>query len=96
MHLTFLNLFDVRYQNNLIGVEWSVPIELFYYLFIPSVFLYVRKDLSRLIYLLSISGVLYIMLPRLIHEFYFPIDTGLSYLWSIEKLIFTFVCGIFA
>lgn len=38
LHLSFLNLFDTRYINSIIGPEWSVPIEMAAYLFIP--FLY--------------------------------------------------------
>ncbi len=35
MHLTFLSFADYRVTNSLIGVEWSIPIEMFWYMVIP-------------------------------------------------------------
>jgi peptidoglycan/LPS O-acetylase OafA/YrhL len=34
-HLTFLNLFDVGRINGLIGPEWTIAIEMFFYLILP-------------------------------------------------------------
>ena len=37
MHLTFLSGFDARVANSLLGVEWSIPVEVFWYLVLPLV-----------------------------------------------------------
>jgi len=36
MHLSFLSIFDHRIANSIIGVEWSIPIEVFWYIFLPA------------------------------------------------------------
>lgn len=35
MHLTFLSAWDTRVANSFLGVEWSIPIEMFWYLALP-------------------------------------------------------------
>jgi exopolysaccharide production protein ExoZ len=37
MHLTLLNFVDFRIANNILGVEWTIPIEIFWYVMIPLV-----------------------------------------------------------
>jgi peptidoglycan/LPS O-acetylase OafA/YrhL len=43
MHLTFLSFLDYRVANSIIGVEWTIPIEVFFYLIIPFVLMWVRS-----------------------------------------------------
>lgn len=35
MHLSFLSFMDYKIANTLLGVEWSIPIEVFWYFFVP-------------------------------------------------------------
>lgn len=52
LHLTFLSTFDGAVANSILGVEWTLPIEVFYYLLIPGlVALFVRKPLLGPIFL---------------------------------------------
>jgi len=46
-HYSYLNWIDYRHQNNLIGVEWSIPVEFFYYFAFPYFlqFIKFRKSL---------------------------------------------------
>lgn len=37
MHVTFLSFLDYRIANSIIGVEWSIPVEFFWYVFLPVV-----------------------------------------------------------
>jgi exopolysaccharide production protein ExoZ len=37
MHATFLSFLDYRVANSIIGVEWTIPIEVFWYVAIPLV-----------------------------------------------------------
>lgn len=36
MHLSFLSAFDARVANSLLEVEWSIPIEIFWYAVLPA------------------------------------------------------------
>jgi peptidoglycan/LPS O-acetylase OafA/YrhL len=38
VQISLLNVFFVRHQNNLIGLEWSISVEAFYYLMFPAMF----------------------------------------------------------
>ncbi len=42
MHLTFLNVFDYRVANTIVMVEWTIAIEVFYYLLVPLALTYCR------------------------------------------------------
>jgi exopolysaccharide production protein ExoZ len=37
MHATFLSFLDYRIANSIIGVEWTIPVEVFWYVVIPLV-----------------------------------------------------------
>jgi peptidoglycan/LPS O-acetylase OafA/YrhL len=60
MHLTFLSGWDARVANSLIGVEWSIPIEVFWYAVLPLL-LPIPRSRKRVFYifcgLLVLSGV---------------------------------------
>jgi len=36
MHFLFLSMFDYRIANSIIGIEWTIPIEIFWYLLFPA------------------------------------------------------------
>lgn len=42
MHLSLLSFLDATIANSIIGVEWSIPIEVFYYLMMPVAIMFVR------------------------------------------------------
>lgn len=96
LHLTFLNIFNIKYMNSLIGVEWSIPIEFFYYLVIPLIYLLIRHNPKRIIYILGLSFFISFFSLTLFHNFYNPLNRDLSNQWSLEKYFFTFMCGIAA
>ncbi len=35
MHFAFVSFLDYRIANSLIGVEWTIPVEVFWYIFLP-------------------------------------------------------------
>ena len=43
MHVTFLSFLDMQVANSIIGVEWTIPIEVFYYLLVPAVLIWARR-----------------------------------------------------
>ena len=90
-HFSFLNLLDVGHQNNLIGVEWSVPIEFLYYLFIP-IFLMLLKNNKTLLLITLIVSAFIINFGDLL---YVNSLSKISFNWSPIKYLFSFVFGIF-
>ncbi len=59
-HLTFLSAWDARVANSLIGVEWTVPIEMYWYAIMPLLLVY-RKEwrsfVTVFLLLLVLSGI---------------------------------------
>lgn len=63
LHMLYINYFDVSYANSIIGVEWTLSIEVFYYLFFGYLIYksylnrYISKNLKLFIglFILSIS-----------------------------------------
>ncbi len=94
MHITFLNLFDARHANNIIGVEATVPIEFAYYLVIPFAFFGLLKKTSWLYPVLIITFLLSFYSFKLFNGFYNPIAPTISHHWSVEKYLFIFCIGI--
>ena len=69
-HLTFLSAWDARVANSLIGVEWTIPIEIFWYAALPFLLAYRtgrRSFVTVLLLLLLLSGA-----SRLIGELWLP------------------------
>lgn len=46
MHLSFLSFTDYRIANSILGVEWSIPIEVFWYFLIPLLVIRTRASLA--------------------------------------------------
>lgn len=95
-HLTLLNLFDYRYQNSLIGVEWSIPVECFFYLLLPMAFMAVKRWPSSLAIILIVTAMLSVN-GYFLYERYVTHDKDiydLVYRWSVVKFVFSFAFGI--
>lgn len=70
MHLTFLSGWDARVANSLLGVEWSIPIEVFWYAVLPLVLPIVanrRKRAAIFFGLLLLAG-----LTKVTEHFFLP------------------------
>lgn len=89
LHFSFLNVFDYKNQNSIIGLEWSVPIEFFYYLIIPSVFFYYTNT-NRIVKGFLVSSII-TLLSSIIYQYFYP---QLFFNWSIFKYAFSFNFGI--
>ena len=90
-HLSFINLWNLRYQNTVIGVEWTVPIEMITYFIIPTLFFYLMR--STFIYsflILALSVIISMHNGR-----FYPADfNGLSVHWAMETYLYCFIAGI--
>lgn len=92
MHLSFLNLFDLRYANNVIGVEWSISIEFFYYLMIP-IFLWLFNQKNRIywvgLFIVFLGSLL--LMPKSLPE-------NQDYLyrrWSFQSYLFLYLFSVY-
>lgn len=90
-HLSFVNLWNLRYQNTIIAVEWTIPIEMITYFIIPTLFFYLMR--STFIY-----GFLALALSVIISIYNGPIHpdefNGLSVHWAMETYLYCFIVGI--
>ena len=71
--ISLLNVFFVKHKNNLIGVEWILPIEFFYYLLFPIFFTILSSiKKNKVLYALLMLIILAISLnsDRLMSPFY--------------------------
>jgi len=69
-HLTFLSAWDARVANSLIGVEWTIPVEVFWYAVLPSLLIFRldrRRFVTVILLFLLLSG-----LSRGIGELFLP------------------------
>lgn len=90
-HMTFLSLFNQKYQASLVGVEWTVPLEFFYYLLIPAFFFLEKK--SRWILLIPIFVGIYLYFHQSVFLPIYITRFG-SGDWSIEKFLSIYSLGV--
>lgn len=50
LHLTFLSNFDPKISGSIIGVEWTIPIEIFWYVLTPLMMVIFNRKISTLFY----------------------------------------------
>lgn len=88
MHVSLLNLFDLKYANNMIGVEWSISIEFFYYLALPVMLWLMTRDRFGLLLaaLCAIIQASYRLMPA-------TLPTGQEWVaehWSFQHYAFLY------
>jgi peptidoglycan/LPS O-acetylase OafA/YrhL len=89
-HLSFLNLWDSRYQATIIGVEWTVPIEMWTYLIIPPLFFFLGRISFPWKWMVFFAALaLSLMDPRWHQEW-------LGSHWAFETYLYCFTGGIIA
>lgn len=87
-HLTFINLWDVRYQATIIGVEWTVPIEMWTYLIIPLLFFTMQRVGATWRWAIFISALVVSLMDSRWHQ------NWLGAHWAIENYLYCFIGGI--
>jgi peptidoglycan/LPS O-acetylase OafA/YrhL len=50
MHLSLLNAFNHKYAHSIIGVEWTIQLEMLAYLFLPILYYITKNRVGRLAY----------------------------------------------
>jgi peptidoglycan/LPS O-acetylase OafA/YrhL len=92
-HLTFMNLWDVRYQNTVIGVEWTMPIEMWTYLLIPPIFFFIMRSKLNMGWFILFVLIVISAKNQLLYQGEL---IGLRSHWAIETYLYCFVGGIVA
>ncbi|MDR2489689.1 MAG: acyltransferase [Desulfovibrio sp.] len=95
-HFSFYNILDVRYANNALGVEWSIPVEFFFYVFLPGMVLLSRRFWGGLVLLVLCHGCQKVscFLPSYIEP-----QSGYQYLegiWRPFAYVWCFAAGVLA
>jgi peptidoglycan/LPS O-acetylase OafA/YrhL len=86
-HLTFLNWIDYRHTNNALGVEWTLSIEVFFYMLLPGMLALSRNALG--ITLLTAGGLLALVIPH-------SETPSEAWWWSPAPFAVCFVGGVLA
>lgn len=61
MHLSMVSYLDYRVANSVLGVEWSIPIEVFWYVCLPPL-IYFGKTIPRAIAMIVVLTILTVLL----------------------------------
>jgi peptidoglycan/LPS O-acetylase OafA/YrhL len=96
--LTFTSSFTYATQKNaMIGVEWSIPIEVFWYLFIPAG-LMIAKNVHRAVALVIAAMIVVLVLRKLLNRTlpYPPDVFPFFFHWSPIPYAISFGLGILA
>jgi peptidoglycan/LPS O-acetylase OafA/YrhL len=96
MHLTFLSFLDYRIACTILGVEWSLPIEVVWYLMIPALLCYMVAP-KKVALAVALSILLLAPVSWLKHQLPMqPDDAAYAVLWSPLPHAPAFVLGIAA
>lgn len=96
MHFGFLSFLDYKITNSIMGVEWSISIEVFWYLLVP-VLLLLSKRRIVLLAMVAISAIIHKQIEK--HAGLLPIapeDANVAAYWSPLPYLFSFCLGIAA
>jgi peptidoglycan/LPS O-acetylase OafA/YrhL len=64
LHLSFLSWTDYRITNSILGVEWTLSIEFFWYLLIPGILMLLRdKKGRRIVFFSTVALYVFTRLP---------------------------------
>ncbi|MFL9879128.1 acyltransferase [Herbaspirillum rhizosphaerae] len=97
MHVTFLGFLDYRVTNSIIGTEWSIPVEVFWYLLVP----YIMGPITRARYgvLIAIPLSLAICVATTYLPAILPLDpdtAAIALYWSPIPYLLAYCLGISA
>jgi len=96
MHVSFLNAFNHKYASSIIGVEWTIQLEMMAYLFLPILYYSTKKHSWKMG--LFITIVLFAVgKQESLSESILPEgQTFFNHDWSLWKYFFAFYIGTLA
>jgi peptidoglycan/LPS O-acetylase OafA/YrhL len=96
MHLGFVSFLDYKIANSILGVEWSISIEVFWYLFMPMLLVVSRNRLVA-VAMIVISAAIHIAAEKT--PTFLPVpdgDAAIAMHWSPIPFLFSFCLGVAA
>lgn len=96
MHISFLSFLDYRIANSIMSIEWSIPVEIFWYITLP-ILIKISNSRDRAIALLIVSGLIYALLIK--HSSILPVsqaDAGRAMHYLPFPYIISYVAGVLA
>ncbi|GAB3652501.1 acyltransferase family protein [Ramlibacter alkalitolerans] len=97
MHLSFLSFLDYRVANSVLGVEWSIPVEVFWYLVLPFLFRLIMRHRLGVPVALVASFCAYLAVRELGRFLPLsPDDAALAIRWSPLPYVFSYCLGVCA
>lgn len=95
-HFTFLSVWDYRVTNSILGVEWTLPIEVFWYCFVPLLSLLVWNRRSA-VYAVLGSLALYLIFRTIFQVFILSEEVPwVAFQFSPFPYVLAYVLGISA
>jgi peptidoglycan/LPS O-acetylase OafA/YrhL len=101
MHLSFLSFMDYRVTNSILGVEWSISIEVFWYVLAPLLLFFIR---GRFLVTVAVIVSIYWYWKFIEYPPYLPwlpttwvedkYDVGLAMHWSPLPYVASYCLGI--
>lgn len=96
MHMTFLNAFNHEYANSIIGVEWTIQLEMMAYLFLPILYYATKKHSWKMGLFITIA-LFAVGKQESLSESILPENqTFFNHDWSLWKYFFAFYIGTLA
>lgn len=100
MHISFLSFLDYRIANSIIGVEWTLPLEVFWYFLVPLMLFWTRSVVSRgkAIRLISLGlvALLIYSLSVVVGRSLEIENLDLALSWSPIPYVFCYALGVIA
>ena len=96
MHLSFLSFLDYRITNSIIGVEWSIPIEVFWYFIVPILIVAIQG--KRTMFFALFGSVMFYQIVVNSPQF-MPVpesDASLALHWSPIPYLLSYCLGVSA
>lgn len=94
MHLSFLSFLDYQITNSIIGVEWSISIEVFWYLIVPMLIAIIRGKAAVAV---AVVAALLIYLYAVTHPQILPVpagDAARAMHWSPIPYLLSYCLGV--
>ncbi len=92
MHLSMLSFLDYKIANSILGVEWSIPIEVFWYIFMPALIVFgstLKNTLRAIALIYILTGILAFISKKWV-------GTSLPINWMPVKYGHLFFLGVLA
>jgi len=92
MHLSMLSFLDYKIANSILGVEWSIPIEVFWYIVMPSLIVFgstIKSTIRAIVVIYILTGILAFISKKWV-------GTSLPISWMPIKYGHLFFLGVLA